>query len=182
LHLASSNGHLPIVSLLVRKGVDVNPVDRMGGTPLSDAIREGHLDVTNFLRAHGAQLAASTEEEEDEFDEAEFDYNDEQQLSDQQHSSAHRSPQFAYRRHPAARYIDEERVDGTDDGGGGLVGTSGAGQAANARGGDDSVLPSALNSAAVSDNEEDEDDTVEQDTEPHADDNATAAQMRGERH
>ena len=37
LHLASANGHFHIVKFLVEIGVNVNPVDRWGATPLNDA-------------------------------------------------------------------------------------------------------------------------------------------------
>lgn len=40
-------------------------MDRVGGTPLADAIREGHLDVVNFLRQHDAQLAEVLTQEDD---------------------------------------------------------------------------------------------------------------------
>ena len=44
LHLAASNGNLEVVSYLLRwPGIDVNPVDRKGGTPLDDAIRENKV-------------------------------------------------------------------------------------------------------------------------------------------
>ena len=68
LHLAASNGHLDIVQMLIRKGVEINPVDRVGGTPLADAIREGNLDVVNFLRANDAALADVLTETDDHDD------------------------------------------------------------------------------------------------------------------
>lgn len=43
--------------LLLQYWASVNPIDRMGGTPLSDAVRHGHLDVQRLLRAHGGKLA-----------------------------------------------------------------------------------------------------------------------------
>jgi len=58
--------------------VEVNPVDRMGGTPLADAIREGHTDIVDFLRAHGGQLA----EEQEEPDEAEGEEEEEEEEVD----------------------------------------------------------------------------------------------------
>jgi hyperpolarization activated cyclic nucleotide-gated potassium channel 4 len=51
LHLAASNGHSDMVRLLVeRYGASHTVKDRYGGTPLDDAIREGHLDIVKFLR------------------------------------------------------------------------------------------------------------------------------------
>lgn len=41
--------------LLSCRGVDVNVVDRFSGTPLEDAIREGHASVSILLEKHGAR-------------------------------------------------------------------------------------------------------------------------------
>ncbi len=51
LHLACSNGHLNVVKYLIEQGnlKDVNPVDRWGGTPYDDAIRENHIEVSKYL-------------------------------------------------------------------------------------------------------------------------------------
>lgn len=38
LHLASSGGHLECIKFLLSIGVDVNPKDRWGATPLNDAL------------------------------------------------------------------------------------------------------------------------------------------------
>jgi ankyrin repeat protein len=67
---ASANGHLPVVQLLVERGANVNAgvwkenarQARDGSwstspeyrTPLSSALRGGHREVVEFLRAHGA--------------------------------------------------------------------------------------------------------------------------------
>lgn len=58
LHLAASEGNLHIVSeLCSRSGeVDINAKDRWGGTPLVDAIREGHGKVAKLLHQHGGDL------------------------------------------------------------------------------------------------------------------------------
>ncbi|PHT35853.1 hypothetical protein CQW23_23553 [Capsicum baccatum] len=53
LHLASSEGCLEIVVLLLEKGADVNSTDRWGRTPLSDARNFSHEDVCKILEAHG---------------------------------------------------------------------------------------------------------------------------------
>ena len=61
LHLACSNGHLDTVKYLVKlEGADYDVVDRYGGTPIMDAVREGHDDVVAFLRASGAALELSS--------------------------------------------------------------------------------------------------------------------------
>ncbi|KAJ1451833.1 ankyrin domain-containing protein, partial [Pelagophyceae sp. CCMP2097] len=55
LHLAACERRLGIVEyLLALPGVDVNVIDRFGGTPLEDAIREGHTSVAMLLERHGA--------------------------------------------------------------------------------------------------------------------------------
>ena len=58
LHLAASNGHLGTLEFLVScKDVDVNPVDRLGGTPLEDAYRENQPAVIALLQSHGGVRA-----------------------------------------------------------------------------------------------------------------------------
>jgi glutaminase len=54
LHLAASEGHIEIVSLLLRNGVKVNPIDRWGSSPLDDAIRGNYRDTAEMLQSHGA--------------------------------------------------------------------------------------------------------------------------------
>ena len=53
LHLAAAEGHLEVVEYLINQGVDPNPRDRWGGTPLSDAIRHDRDQVCEFLRSKG---------------------------------------------------------------------------------------------------------------------------------
>jgi potassium channel len=52
LHVAASEGHKNIVAdILQRKGnVNLETLDRWGGTPLQDAIREGHKHVAEMLQ------------------------------------------------------------------------------------------------------------------------------------
>ena len=42
LHLASANGHLDVLKYLIQyvEIKDINPLDRWGGTPYDDALRE----------------------------------------------------------------------------------------------------------------------------------------------
>ena len=54
LHLAARSGHLACTKFLLAHGVDVNPIDRMKGTPLTDALRAGHTDIARCLQAAGA--------------------------------------------------------------------------------------------------------------------------------
>ena len=49
LHLSSSNGHLEVVSLLLASGAQPSLTDRWGGTPLDDAKRNGHANITKAL-------------------------------------------------------------------------------------------------------------------------------------
>ena len=50
LHLAASEGQLSVIKyLLTVKNIDLNPIDRWGGTPFSDAVREGHQQVAEYL-------------------------------------------------------------------------------------------------------------------------------------
>jgi len=54
LHLGASEGLLDVVKHLVLDAkADPNPVDRWGFSPIDDAVRHRHLEVTEFLRAHG---------------------------------------------------------------------------------------------------------------------------------
>ena len=54
IHLAASTGHFEAVKLLVEvAGVDVNPIDRFGGTPLTDATRHDFKDVKEYLLSKG---------------------------------------------------------------------------------------------------------------------------------
>ena len=54
IHLAASAGRLDAVKFLVEvAGVDVNPIDRFGGTPLTDAQRHEMTDVEAYLRSKG---------------------------------------------------------------------------------------------------------------------------------
>eukprot|EP00933_Yihiella_yeosuensis_P043272 TRINITY_DN38014_c0_g2_i1.p1 TRINITY_DN38014_c0_g2~~TRINITY_DN38014_c0_g2_i1.p1 ORF type:complete len:507 (+),score=131.70 TRINITY_DN38014_c0_g2_i1:130-1650(+) len=55
LHLASSEGKLPVVRRLVEElNAPLNGVDQWGGTALDDAIRCGHKPVCEFLIGKGA--------------------------------------------------------------------------------------------------------------------------------
>ena len=55
LHLACCQGHLGTTEfLLACDGIDVNVVDRLGGTPLEDAHREGHVAIEALLVNFGA--------------------------------------------------------------------------------------------------------------------------------
>ncbi len=54
IHLAAATGRLDAVKFLVEVArVDVNPVDRFCGTPLTDALRHEMADVEAYLRSKG---------------------------------------------------------------------------------------------------------------------------------
>ena len=56
LHLASSEGNKKMMQLLIDSGASVNCKDRWLGTPLSDALREGHTAVFKFLLTRSGSL------------------------------------------------------------------------------------------------------------------------------
>lgn len=61
MHLASSEGHLPVVEYLLSRGANVHARDRFGGSPLSDAIRHsarvGQDEVREKLEEYGGVFA-----------------------------------------------------------------------------------------------------------------------------
>ncbi len=63
LHLAAFNGHLMIVKYLIENKAEINAIDRWGGTPLDDALREGLDNVIDYLRSKDARSGNQTEEE-----------------------------------------------------------------------------------------------------------------------
>jgi len=63
IHQAADGGHLKTVQLLRAKGVDCDPVDARGVTPLWIASQKGHADVVHELLNAGAQVDASPYEE-----------------------------------------------------------------------------------------------------------------------
>jgi ankyrin repeat protein len=53
LHLASSNGALRVVRLLLEHGADVEAKNNVDKTALQIAADEGHDEVVELLREHG---------------------------------------------------------------------------------------------------------------------------------
>ena len=45
IHLASAEGHLNIIDYFIKEGLDLNPLDRWGGTPLDDAKKGNHPEI-----------------------------------------------------------------------------------------------------------------------------------------
>ena len=57
MHLAASNGCMDALNFLIKiKGIELSPEDRLGGTPLADAIRHNHPEAQKLLREKGANL------------------------------------------------------------------------------------------------------------------------------
>jgi ankyrin repeat protein len=56
IHLASSNGHTPVVQWFIGKGVSVNIMNNYGFTPLHIAANCGHCDLVEFLLKNNAEV------------------------------------------------------------------------------------------------------------------------------
>lgn len=55
LHVAASEGHLPMVKYLVEElKCTISRSDRWGGSPLDDAHRHRHAEIVQYLRSRGA--------------------------------------------------------------------------------------------------------------------------------
>jgi ankyrin repeat protein len=54
LHLASGNGHLELVKLLLENGANPNAVNESNDTPLHKAVENGYLDLVKLLLENGA--------------------------------------------------------------------------------------------------------------------------------
>lgn len=62
LHLAASVGSVSVVDLLLKvPGIELNPVDRFGGTPLDDAYRHGNRLCITVLQLVGAKRGTDPE-------------------------------------------------------------------------------------------------------------------------
>ena len=62
LHVASSEGQLAVVKLLLYKYSAQFRTDRWGGTALDDALRHRHAEIAQLLRSAGAKLGMSAEQ------------------------------------------------------------------------------------------------------------------------
>jgi len=60
LHLGASQGHLAVVQILCGlKGIDLSPRDRLGNTPLDDAMRHKKKEVRKYLHSKGGIMGDS---------------------------------------------------------------------------------------------------------------------------
>ena len=59
MHLAACNGRAEVLQFLLGSGMPAAPVDRWGGTPLSDAVEHGHETCASMLKGAGASLDQS---------------------------------------------------------------------------------------------------------------------------
>lgn len=55
LHVAASEGHMRIVTMLLDAEAEISPSDRWGGSPMDDALRHRHKDIAKLLRERGAR-------------------------------------------------------------------------------------------------------------------------------
>jgi ankyrin repeat protein len=60
LAVASQNGHVAVVHLLIDKGADVLESDNKGVTPLYVASQQGHGATVRLLLDKGADVSATT--------------------------------------------------------------------------------------------------------------------------
>ena len=58
LHIASKNGHLPIVEYLISKGANIEAKDYLDNTPLHCASCEQDYEIVEFLVSKGANKNA----------------------------------------------------------------------------------------------------------------------------
>ncbi len=65
LHLAAAEGQAGVVTWLLEHGVQPNPRDRWGGTPLDDASEAGHDSVVAILEERGGVRSDARESRED---------------------------------------------------------------------------------------------------------------------
>lgn len=56
LHIASNDGFIDIVEILLSKGANPNIADKMGNTPLHLAALFGNLQIVTLLLNHGADI------------------------------------------------------------------------------------------------------------------------------
>lgn len=56
MHVCCAQGHEHVVDFLLRSKADINVRDRFAGTPLKDAVLNGHNLLASILRSKGAVL------------------------------------------------------------------------------------------------------------------------------
>lgn len=63
LHIAARNGRPKIIDILLSQGANIDEADLYKRTPLMYAARMGHLNATNILLRHSAQVNVKSEED-----------------------------------------------------------------------------------------------------------------------
>ena len=61
MHLAASEGNVPIVEFLLESKANLDAEDRWKSTPLRDAVREGHRKVAALLVKAGCTIGKQGE-------------------------------------------------------------------------------------------------------------------------
>ncbi len=77
LHVAASQGHLPIVKWLVEEGAELNARGGiLGGNALNEAVSEGHLEIVRWLLENHAQMDVDEPEHNPLFSAIQGGYSD----------------------------------------------------------------------------------------------------------
>ncbi|KAJ0080774.1 hypothetical protein Patl1_10332 [Pistacia atlantica] len=118
LHVAACQGFTEVVELLLQRGADVDPKDRWGSSPLSDAIYYKNHDVIQLLEKHGAKslmapmhVNHAREVPEYEIDAHELDFTNSVDITKGTFRMASwRGIQVAVKRLPEEVITDEDKV------------------------------------------------------------------------
>eukprot|EP01018_Ginkgo_biloba_P023632 Gb_25570 [translate_table: standard] len=118
LHVAACEGCKEVVSLLLRRGANVDCKDRWGSTPLADAVHYKNHDVCKLLEENGASLLIAPmrvtnarEVPEYEVDPKELDFTNSVEITKGTYRIAlWRGTRVAVKRFGEDVFIDDEKV------------------------------------------------------------------------